>query len=352
VAGALLDTLDSRRVIVLTNALRAVLLLLLAALAATGVLTMTHLVVMVLVVSVASLHFDLALQSFVPHVLPADALTDGNAKLESSRSLAQIIGPGVAGALVGVGGAAFAFALDGASYLVGAVAALGLAPSTGIRPLGSRRGPRAIAADIAAGLDFVRHHVELRNVIAAASIHNLGAGALVALVYIYLSRTLGVSSAAIGLVLMVSSPAALVGALITPAIGRRVADVPLMVGSLLVAGLGVLLLSLAAGRPPIAVAVVATGLAVHHGGTTVFNISMISYRQRVTPAALLGRVNASARTAIMSALPVGSLLGAAIGQQFGIRVALYAAATATALPMAALAGAGRARRRPGTPGVS
>lgn len=345
VAGAVVDRLDRRRVIIVTNGLRAALLFVLSALAASGVLRMTHLVVMVLVVSLASLHFDLALQSFVPELLPAPALTDGNARLEVSRSLAQIIGPAVAGALVGVAGASFAFAIDGTTYVAGLVAALGVAGTASARPPRRPLRPRAVAADITEGLRFVGGHIELRNVIVGASIHNLGAGALIALVYVFLSRTLGIPAATVGLVLVLSGPTAMLGALVTPRLGRRTGDIPLMIGALFVAGVGVLVLSLAGGPRPVAVVVAAVGLAVHHSATTVFNITMISYRQRVTPSPLLGRVNASARTAIMSALPVGSLLGAAVGQQFGVRTALYAAAAATALPMVVLAGSRRGRPR-------
>jgi len=352
VAGAMVDRLDPRRVIVVTNGVRAVLLFVLSALAASGELRMSHLIVMVLVVSVASLQFDLALQSFVPELLPAPALIDGNARLEASRSLAQIIGPAVAGALVGVAGASFAFAIDGATYVAGMFAALGVTGAAGARPSRGPLHPKAVAADIADGLRFVWHHIELRNVIVGASIHNLGAGALMALVYVFLSRTLDIPAATVGLVLVVAGPTALLGAMVTPRLGRRMGDIPLMIGALFVGGIGVLVLSLAGGPRPVAVIVAAVGLAVHHSAATVFNITMISYRQRVTPAPLLGRVNASARTAIMSALPVGSLLGAAVGQQFGVRTALYAAAAASALPMVVVAGSRHVRRRPAAPEVS
>ena len=45
--------------------------------------------------------FDVAYQSYLPSVVERDQLVEGNSKLEITRSAAQILGPGIAGILIG-----------------------------------------------------------------------------------------------------------------------------------------------------------------------------------------------------------------------------------------------------------
>src|SRR3954467_13840098 len=65
--------------------------------------------------------FDVAYQSYLPSVVERDQLVDGNSKLEITQSAAQILGPGIAGILIGLLRAPFAMVLDSLSYVVSAI---------------------------------------------------------------------------------------------------------------------------------------------------------------------------------------------------------------------------------------
>ena len=61
--------------------------------------------------------FDVSYQSYLPSIVDRDQLVDGNSKLEISQSAAQIVGPGIAGVLIGLLKAPFAIVLDSLSFV-------------------------------------------------------------------------------------------------------------------------------------------------------------------------------------------------------------------------------------------
>lgn len=86
------------------------------------------------------------------------------------------------------------------------------------------------------------------------------------------------------------------------------------------------LLVVASASTPFPVAMLILGQALMGYGSPIMNIALVTLRQRLTPPDLLGRVNASARVAIMSSLPLGALLVSALAERTSTPVALWAAA--------------------------
>jgi MFS family permease len=75
----------------------------------------------------------------------------------------------------------------------------------------------------------------------------------------------------------------------------------------------------------------AVGAGVGWVGAVVYNVTQLSFRQRLTPPAMLGRMNASMRFFVSGALPLGGLLGGLLGQYLGVRPALWIAAVGQSL---------------------
>jgi hypothetical protein len=67
------------------------------------------------------------------------------------------------------------------------------------------------------------------------------------------------------------------------------------------------------------------GLFVSSFGVVVYNINQVSFRQRLCPERLLGRMNATIRFVVSGVLPVGALAGGAIGTAIGLRPSLWLA---------------------------
>ena len=117
-AGVWVDRLRRRPILVLADVLRAAALVSVPVAYWLDALTIWQLYVVGFVVGVGTVFFDVAYQSYLPTLVKRDELSDGNSKLELSRSAAQLAGPGLAGVLIGILTAPVAVLADAISFVV------------------------------------------------------------------------------------------------------------------------------------------------------------------------------------------------------------------------------------------
>src|SRR5450432_383974 len=120
-AGAWVDRLQRRPILIAGDLGRALALASIPVAYWLGVLTIAQLYVVGFAMGLLTVFFDVAYQSYLPSLVERDQLVDGNAKLETSRSAAQILGPGFGGFLVGILTAPVAVVADAVSYLASAL---------------------------------------------------------------------------------------------------------------------------------------------------------------------------------------------------------------------------------------
>ena len=65
------------------------------------------------------------------------------------------------------------------------------------------------------------------------------------------------------------------------------------------------------------------GFAAFAFSGVVYNVAQVSYRQAICPPRLLGRMNAAVRWVVWGTLPLGGLLGGALGTWLGVRATLW-----------------------------
>lgn len=83
---------------------------------------------------------------------------------------------------------------------------------------------------------------------------------------------------------------------------------------------------------PVSLTILGTTLAVHGFHLAVFNVNSLTLRQTVTPARLLGRMNASYRLILYGTIPLGALLAGSLASLFGLRTALAVGVAGLVLP--------------------
>src|SRR5438067_2506610 len=120
-AGAWVDRLRRRPLLIWSDALRAVLLFSIPLAYLAGVLRIEQLYVVVFIEGCLGALFDAAYPAYVPSLIGVDRVVEGNSKLATSSSLAEIGGPGLAGGLVQVIGPPLAVLVDAISFAVSAV---------------------------------------------------------------------------------------------------------------------------------------------------------------------------------------------------------------------------------------
>ncbi|WP_405844416.1 MFS transporter [Streptomyces platensis] len=316
-AGAWVDRMRKLPLMIRADVVRAVAMASIPLAAVAGVLTMAQLYLVALVTGVATVFFDVAHQSFVPHLLPKDQLVPGNGALEIIRSSAQVAGPGLGGGLVQLLGASLAIVADAVGYLLSALFLWGIKQPES-RP--ERVAGTSLRQDIGEGLRFVFGHRLLRVIAVTTGLANFFSATLMATQSVFLVRVLGLAPGVVGLVLAASAVGGLAGALCAGRLAARFGQARIIWLSALATGPFALLWPLA-GRGAGA-ALFAVGSGVVFFGAVVYNVAQVSFRQALCPPRLLGRMNATLRFLMWGTLPLGALAGGALAEAFGARTAL------------------------------
>jgi MFS family permease len=333
VAGALIDRLPRRRVLVAANLVGAL------ALASVPAAALVHRLVLVQVIAAAFLaggagmFAGLAATAYLPTLVRRDQLVDANGKLGTTSSTMSIVGPSLAGLVVQAVTAPVAIVADVVlTTLAGALYAA--IPRADPPPEGRRRH---LLAEIGEGIRVVVDHRVLRALTVAVGGFNLFSGVAQAVFVLYMARQLRMPPATIGLVFAAAGPGALAGAVLS----RRVVGVigvgPTIIAGALAFGLGWTIPPFAAGPPAMLTVTLMASQFLLYGGAQLANITMRSLRQAVTPATLLGRVSGTMSFVWQGVVPVGALAGGLVGQVAGPRAALGVAAAGSLALMAGLA---------------
>ncbi|MBO0806444.1 MAG: MFS transporter [Nocardiopsaceae bacterium] len=320
-AGALVDRRAKRGVMIACDAARLLIIASVPVAWAAGVLTMAQLYVVAIAAGVCTVFFDVSYQSYLPSLLRTEHLMDGNGKLGASQSFAQLAGPGLGGGLVGAFGAAGAMTADAVSYAVSVASLLGIRHREAREePSGDGPARPSLRADIAEGLRFVLGHPILRKVVACTGTANLFGSASTAVEIIFLIRVLGVPPAYTGLVFAVAAVGGVAGGVLSGRIARRVGSARVIWFSVLVLGAPQLLAAFA--WPGWGVALYPVGFAFMFFSAVVYNVAQVSYRQTVCPPRLMGRMNAATRWIVWGTMPLGGVIGGALGTAIGVRPTL------------------------------
>ncbi len=328
-AGVLVDRLRRRPVLIAADIGRAALLLTIPLATLLGVLRIELLCAVAFLVGALSLLFDVAHLAFLPSLVRREDLVDGNSKLEVTAATAQVIGPGFGGALMGFIGAPFAVTIDALSFLASGWLIKRTRAAEAERPRGAARS--GVWREIHEGLRMVFAQPILRALMACSATLNVFGRMFLAVYVLYLARELGLGPVGIGLVLATGGVGSLAGALVGAPATRRFGFGPVLIASALAFGLTGLLVPLAVLFPRYALAMVVASEFGQWMAILVYYVAAISVRQALTPDRLQGRVNATIRFVAGSMLPLGALIGGALGGVIGLPLTLVVAELGTLL---------------------
>jgi len=318
-AGVWVDRLRRRPILIAGDLGRAVAIASIPVAFYFDALTIWQLYIVGFINGILTVFFDVAYQSYLPSVVERDQLVDGNSKLEITRSASQILGPGMAGILIGFFRAPFAMILDAFSYFVSALFLTWIRrpepPIVAHDEVAS--GPKpSMRQEISVGLRYVTGHRWLRNIAATTGTSNLFGNVVNAILILYLVDERGLGAEAIGFAFSVASVGFLVGALTTNRLTSRVG-----VGRMLVASaIGFSVSNLPIAFAPDALIWPALAISGLIGGfcSTAWNINQVSLRQAITPTRMQGKMNATMRFIVWGTIPLGAILGGALGGIIGL----------------------------------
>jgi len=313
-AGAWVDRWRKKRVLVANDLFRAVALGSLPLTWALDLLTFTQVLVVALVIGCCTVFFDVAYQSYLPDIVEKQDIGEGNAKLQATQSIAMIGGPAAAGGLIKLLGAPLTIALDAVSFawsafFIGRIHHVDTPPP--------RETRRPMHTEIREGLGFVLGHPLLWRITATTSLANFFSAISAGLIVLYALR-LGVDEGELGLAFGIGAVGGLLGALVTTRVTAWVGEgriIPLSTLLFMPAGL---MMPLAGTVIPPMVAIIGYML-IETFGVVLYNVAQVSFRQRLCPREMLGRMNASIRFLVWGVMPIGGFLGGVLGHAYGLR---------------------------------
>lgn len=309
VLGAVVDRVDRRRMMLRTDMARALVVAVLPVLSLLGVLEVWQIYVVTFVQSTLGILFGCGEFAAIPALVGEDELVTANARVMAMNNVGPVLGPTVAGALVALVPVAQLLFFDAGSFLVSAccLAAIQRSFNEGMAPV-SRVGSLvgSLLADVREGLGYVWRHPALRSISIMMALINFVYSTASAQLVLFAKRALRASNSEVGFLFACGAAGIVVVSLLAGPIRRRLSFAVTALGALVVSGLALTAMALVHSYPA---ALVLWGASSGFG--LLLNINTGALRQAIVPPQLFGRVVSVAQVLAWSAIPLGSIAGAA-----------------------------------------
>ncbi|MFJ7590652.1 MFS transporter [Streptomyces sp. NPDC097617] len=313
-AGYVVDRTDRRRLMIVCDLARAVLLgaVPLAWWAAGPQVWLLY--VLTALVAVLKTLFDVSYVTAIPNLVRTRDLTAANGRLMGTFALGSLLGPVAAGFLTAAVGADWALALDGATFLVSAASLRWV--SFAARPAGDRAdtgGPGVLREMFAVGFRFLWSNPLLRPLTVQLTLLTfVTMGATDLLIY-RVQHDLGRDAATLGYVIAVGGAGSVAAALGAGRLRRILGFGTCWLASIAMIAVGVTVTGVSRSVP-----VIAALSAVFMFGITLGGICTMTLRQEVTPDHLLGRVTSAFWTVHNASGPVGAAVLTLLAAHHGV----------------------------------
>lgn len=315
-AGVLVDRFDRRKVMIASDVLRGGLVLFCLLVGSREQVWIFYLVGFLM--SAISVFFFPARQAVTPSLVAEEELLGANALLETSRTLAMLMGAAAAGFVIAYAGARVAFILVSVSFLLSAIFLWAMRVPQMVQPTRSASLAN-LWADLRQGLGFVRSSRLLTGIMIVMTVVMLGIGAINVLWVPFMDRLFGIGPEGLGIADSLQGLGMLLGSIIVGNLTSRFRLTRLLSGSLALLGLAVVAIGLAPTFVAVLVLLIFVGLSL-----PPINAAASTLIQTVTPDELMGRVNSASGTVQSVANLLSMALAATLGDLIGVRTVFVA----------------------------
>jgi MFS family permease len=337
-AGVVADRIDNRKLVISTQAISMTFATILAVLVLSGSETL-WLVYLLAILSSTALVFDAPGRHALTFQMVGRAELPNAVALNASLfNASRVVGPAIAGALIAAFGTGVCFAINAITFLAVLTSLLMMRPEELVQ-IERDPDPPGVLRGIREGLSWALASPQTRLVLAIVTVVSTVGFNFHVILPLLASETLRTGPEVFGILSACFGGGALVGALLSAALGRASWKV-------LVAGTGGFSLSLLALAPVATVWACAVLLFITGVCFTLWTSNANSILQLRAPDHLRGRVVSLYLWAFAGFAPVGGLLAGWLTDVGGTELA-FAVAGLTGLAMTLLAARELARRYPG-----
>lgn len=319
-AGALVDRMDRRRVMVVVDSGRGVVVGVLGILLLVGDVSLAIVYVIAFLLGSAETMFDTASEALLPNIVGTDRLDSANGRLQAAEwATNTFVGPPFGAVLFAVA-AAVPFLFDAGSFIVAAVLVSTIGGTfRGRETSGMTTG--TLRTEIGEGMRWLWGHTVLRTLALMAGVTNLVGMGIIAIFVLFVQDILELGDLGYGLILATIGAGGLIGALTAPIVTKSLGQGTTLLASVVGLGIGAVVMGSTSS-------VVVAGIVAWFYGLLIglWNVVAISLRQRLTPDELRGRVSSVARLLAWGTQPLGALLGGVVANYFGLRAPFFVGA--------------------------
>ncbi|MEO5703747.1 MAG: MFS transporter [Candidatus Limnocylindrales bacterium] len=325
--GAAADRINRKRMVVVVNLVRAIVVLGLVVMIATGSVNIAVVLIALFIMSTAELLADSASSTLLPGLVARQDLGVANARMQGAFLLTnQLIAPPIGAFLFAIG-MALPFAANAAAFALSAVLISRVVTST----THELRERASFRSEMVEGVRWLIAHPAMRTLAITVFLFNVTFGAAWSVLVLYAGERLGMDEIGFGLMTSAIAVGGIIGSLSYGRLEGRFSLGDIMRVGLLIETATHLVLALTTSAPVALAMLVVFGIHGFVWGTTATVI-----RQRAVPDELLGRVGGVTRLAVIGGLVIGTPLGGLIASGYGITAPFWFGFIGSALLVAVL----------------
>ena len=309
-AGAVVDRVDRRHLLIVVDIIRAAILLGLTATVALDLVNLPIIYVTMFLLGAAETLVDNAGGALLATAIPKEHLGQANARLFGAMMVMnQLVGP-PAGALLFVAGAVYPFSVNALCF----VAAAALIAKVQLEPRRTEAAVRSpVRREVMEGLKWLWTHAAVRTLAIMITAFNITFGAAFSIWVLYAKQRLGLDEFGFGLLLAAMAVGGLIGSVIFGPLEKRFTYATLLRAGLILETMTYLILAL--NRSPYLAGAVMVTFGAH---AVIWGTTSTTVRQKSVPEALLGRVTSVYLIGGLGVLALGALIGGAIAHRWGV----------------------------------
>jgi MFS family permease len=299
VAGALVDRVDRRTLLLWTDLGRAFLMASVPLAAFTGMLSFPFLAVVAALMGLLGNTFGIGYVAFVPELVTSARVMAANTRLQGTEAASYVVGPALAGVVVQTWGPETAVGIDALSFLASFASLLAVRARN--TTAANAEDECSWATGLARGARFILHLPPLRTVALFMCLEILATAAALDLLTFHLKSALAQSDERVGTMFAVASVGGIAGATLSALVKRRLGMHGAYVATAFALALAFALVTFAGSF-----AMTALVAVLFTFSSTMRNVLSMTRRQELTPDRLLGRVTAAFWLAISAARVLGA----------------------------------------------
>jgi hypothetical protein len=261
--------------------------------------------------------YRVASQALIPEIIGSQSLLLGNSRLLFGQSVAKIAGQALTARLVVVNNGALVLFLDAISFLVRACLLCKLRSWNRQLNISGRAHCAALSFE---EFRYLRARTDIARIIASQATMNVGGAIISGLFLVYAYRTLKLQPYHIAMMLMAGGIASAVASLLTTKITSALGSV--RTASLALSGTAIAMWLIPLAREVAPFLMLLTYQVAFSIFGVLWHVCLLSYRQRVTPPQMLGRIasiDASLNAiAVVSGLLFATFIASSLSAETGI----------------------------------